>query len=107
MADGHDEADGLEGRVLALARDGLGRVEIAAALELGEADLMALERARPTLALAMRRAAALERAWWEALPREALAGGHRFNLGDWLAALRWRWGEGPSAPPPPPPARPY
>ena len=102
MADGDEEDGDLEARVLSLARGGLGRVEIAAALGLGEGELTALERERPALALAMRRAAVLERAWWEALPREALAGGHRFNLGGWLAAMRWRWGEGPGAPPPPP-----
>jgi hypothetical protein len=101
VADGSVDGDGLEARVLSLARGGLGRVEIAAALGLGEAELTALEAARPGLGLAMQRARVLERAWWEALPREALAAGHRgFNLGAWLAAMRWRWGEGPGAPPP-------
>ena len=102
MADIDDEDDDLEARVLQLARGGLGRAEIAAALGLGEGELTALEGERASLALAMRRAAVLERAWWEALPREALAGGQRFNLGGWLATMRWRWGDGPGAPPAPP-----
>ncbi|MEJ0065830.1 MAG: hypothetical protein WDM85_10695 [Caulobacteraceae bacterium] len=102
--DGDVTGDAFEARVLSLARGGLGRTEIAAALGLGEDELTALEAERPSLALAMQRAAVLERAWWEALPREALAGGHRgFNLGAWLATMRWRWGDGPNAPPPPPP----
>jgi len=106
MADG-EGGDGLEGRVLALARGGMGRVEIAAVLGLTEDELAALEAEQPGFAVAMRRAEVLEEAWWEGLPREALAGGHRrFNLAGWLGVMRWRRGEDPGAPAAPPPAKP-
>ena len=105
--DGEGEDDDLEARVLSLARGGHGRTEIAAALGFGEAELTALEAARPGLALAMQRAAVLERAWWEALPREGLAGSRKFNLAGWLAAMRWRWGDAsPGSPPKPAPPGP-
>ncbi len=106
MADGEGAEDGLEDRVLALAGGGLSWVEIAAALGLSEAELTALEAARPALALAVQRAEMLERAWWEALPREAVAAGQRFNLAGWLGVMRWRWGEGAGSPAEPPPSRP-
>jgi hypothetical protein len=97
MADEEDGGDGLEARVLALGAEGLSRVEIAAALGLGETELAALEAERPAFVAAMRRARVLEQAWWEALPREALAAGHRFNLAGWLGVMRWRWGGGVAA----------
>jgi hypothetical protein len=75
-----------------LGRGGLGRAEIAAELGVGPAALARMERKSPRLAAALARAADAERAWWEGLPREALAAGARFNMGAWLAAMRWRFG---------------
>ena len=80
----------------------MGRVEIGAALGLSEEELAALEGARPGFARAMRLAEVLERAWWEAAPREALVAGIRLNLGAWLGVMRWRWGDSATAGPPPP-----
>jgi hypothetical protein len=102
-----DDAGGLAAQVIALGRRGMARAEIAAALDLGEAELAALEAADPGLAVALGRAEAAARGWWEALPREALEAGTRFNLAAWLGAMRWRFGEGEAsgeaaAPAPPP-----
>ena len=91
-ADSAAAADELAARVIALGRQGLGRAEIAAALDVGLAELARLEREDGALAAALARAADLERAWWEALPREALAAGARMNMGAWLGAMQWRFG---------------
>jgi hypothetical protein len=106
MADGEDGGHGLEARVLALARGGMCRVEIGAALGLSDDELASLEAERVGFARAMRRAEVLERAWWEAAPREALAAGIRLNLGAWLGVMRWRWGDAEAAAAPPPPEAP-
>jgi hypothetical protein len=82
----------LGARIVALGREGLGRAEIAAALDLPLSALAEMEARHPELAAAMRRAEDLERAWWEALPREALVAGGRLNAGLWRAAMAWRFG---------------
>ena len=87
------DGEALEARVLEMGRGGMGRVEIAAGLGLAVEELMALERERPGFALAMRRADTFARAWWEALPRETMAAGARFNLAGWLGVMRWRWAQ--------------
>lgn len=79
-------------RAIALGRKGLGRAEIAAALDVGLAELVAMEARSLRFAQAMRRAAELERAWWEAQPREALAAGARLDVGAWREVMRWRFG---------------
>src|SRR5690242_9955116 len=84
-------------RVIGLGREGLGRWEIAAALDLGMAELGELEAADAGFAAAMRRAADLERAWWEAQPREALAAGVRLQVTAWREAMGWRFGGGAAA----------
>ena len=94
MIDGADPGlSDLEDRVLALGRAGLGRGEIADRLGLAAEALARLEGERPGVRAAMARAEAVARAWWEALPREALAARVRFNwagegsLADLEAAL--------------------
>ena len=82
----------LADRIVRLGRNGLGRVEIAAELGVGMAGLARMEARRPRLAAALAQAADAERAWWEALPREALAVGARFNAGAWREAMLWRFG---------------
>ena len=64
---------GLAGQVIALGREGLGRAEIAAALEVGIAEPREMAAADGKLAAALGRAADLERAGWEALAPGSLA----------------------------------
>jgi hypothetical protein len=87
----------LEAHVLALGREGLSREEITARLGLSADELDALEAKRPSLELALRRAEAAARGWWEAAGREAVAAGVRGGLAGWAAQMRWRFGVGPAA----------
>jgi len=82
----------LADRVVRMGGNGLGRVEIAAQLGAGLAGLARMEARSGRLAHALARAAEAELAWWEALPREALAAVARFDMGAWSAAMRWRFG---------------
>jgi hypothetical protein len=91
------QRDELEARVLALGREGLGRGEIVGRLGMTAAEARALEGARPGFARAMDAAEAEARAWWEAAARQAMQAGVRFNHAGWLAAMRWRFGDGPAA----------
>ena len=85
-------------RVVGLGRRGLSRLEIGPAVGMEMAELDALEAADAGFARAMRLAAEGERAWWEGLPREALAEpGARFNAGAWRAAMAWRFGAAEAA----------
>ncbi len=78
---------------MGLGRRGLSRSEIGPALGMELAELDALEAADAGFARALRLAAEAERAWWEGLPRAALAEpGARFNVGAWRAAMAWRFG---------------
>jgi hypothetical protein len=80
-------------RAVALGRRGLSRSEIGPALGMELDELAALESADAAFARAMRRAGEAERAWWEGLPRAALAEpAARFNAGAWREAMRWRFG---------------
>jgi len=76
-----------EAEVLRLGAAGASRAEIAAALDFSLAGLAAEAAASPTLAAALDRALA----WWEAIPREALAAGVRFNFGPWEREMRRRF----------------
>ena len=85
-------------RVVALGARGLSRSEIGPAVGMEMGELAALEAADADFARAMRRAAEAARAWWEGLPREALAEpGARFNVGAWRAAMAWRFGAAEAA----------
>ena len=85
-------------RVVGLGRRGLSRSEIGPAVGMEMAELDALEAADAGFARALRLAAEAERAWWEGLPREALAEpGARFNVGAWREAMRWRFGAAEAA----------
>jgi len=88
-------------RAIALGRQGLGRSEIASRFGLSIAELDTLAAAHPDLARALTRAETEARAWWEALPREALANGARFGHLAWREAMAVRFPE--PAPPPGPP----
>jgi hypothetical protein len=85
-------------RVVALGARGLSRSEIGPAVGMEMEELAALEEGDAGFARAMRRAAEAARAWWEGLPREALAEpGARFNVGAWRAVMAWRFGTADAA----------
>jgi len=86
------EAERIAAHVLELGREGRGRAEIAAALELSLGRLRTLEDEQPAIALALRRAATEAQGWWEALQREALMAGARPAAGAWREAMAWRFG---------------
>ncbi len=100
MSDGAAEAaerDERDQQVLRLGAAGLGRAEIARALGMCPEALDQREAEDPTLATALRGAAGLAQAWWEALAREACANG-RFSLAAWSREMKRRFGEsGPPA----------
>ena len=89
-----------------LGRQGLGRREIASRLGLSFAELNGRAESVPDFARALERAEDEARAWWEALPREAMANGARFNLNAWRDAVRARFGGGMLGEPEPEPPRP-
>jgi hypothetical protein len=80
------------GFVVARGREGLSRVENAVAMgvTLAMLDGRAQEDAALFRALALAEDAA--KAWWLALPREALAEGKSLNLGQWREAMASRFG---------------
>ncbi|HVM98725.1 MAG TPA: hypothetical protein VMT68_00815, partial [Caulobacteraceae bacterium] len=80
-----------EAEVLRLGAAGASRAEIAAALDLSLAGLAAEAAASPALTAALERAMDRALAWWEAIPREALAAGVRFNFGPWEREMRRRF----------------
>ncbi|HZZ88159.1 MAG TPA: hypothetical protein VFE13_07465 [Caulobacteraceae bacterium] len=97
-----DEVPEAAARALALGGEGRGRLQVAAALGFSADELDAAERQHPAFALALARADAAARAWWEALPREAVLEGARFSLPSWQAAMRRLWdgdGKAPASPP--------
>jgi hypothetical protein len=81
-----------EAEVLRLGALGASRAEMAAALDLSLAGLTAAAAASPALAEALGRAMTRAQAWWEAIPREALAAGVRFSFGPWEREMRRRFG---------------
>ncbi len=85
----------------------MGRREIAAELGLRLAEVESLEAEHPDFALALERAEEAARAWWEALPREAVSVGKPFNVAAWRGAMLARFGADLEAEPEPaePPAR--
>ena len=87
-----DERDERNQLVLRLGAAGLGRAEIAKALRLCPEALDQREAEDPTLAAALRGAAGLSQAWWEALAREACENG-RFTLAAWSREMKRRFGE--------------
>jgi hypothetical protein len=70
-------------QIVALGREGLGAVEIAAALGLGVRELERMARGDPAVELALDRAEAAALAWWAAAPRQAMAARARFPWASW------------------------
>src|SRR5580704_7604259 len=81
----------LAARAIALGGEGLGAREIAVALGMTFDEIEALQAADAGFAAAMDRAHEAERAWWEGLPRNALAVGKAFNHVGWRAAMAARF----------------
>jgi hypothetical protein len=92
----HDTLDtpnaDLAANALRLGRTGMGRREIAAELGLMLVEVESLAAEDAGFALALERAEEAARAWWEALPREAMSVGKPFNLAAWRDAMRARFG---------------
>jgi len=82
-----------EALVLQLGAEGRGRAEIAATLGLSPAALAAAAAEDAGLDAALRAAAGLAMAWWEALARDTCAAGRRFNFAGWGREMRRRFGE--------------
>ena len=80
------------GFVIARGREGLSRVEIAAAMGVTLAALDGRAREDAALFRALALAEDAAKAWWLALPREALAEGKSLNLGQWREAMAARFG---------------
>jgi len=98
----------LAARIVALGREGLAQVEIAAALGVGVRELEGMARDDAAVALALDRAEAAAMAWWAAAPRQAMAMGARFPWVSWRRAVAWLTEEarrGACAPEPAAPAR--
>jgi hypothetical protein len=76
-------------QIVALGRQGLARVEIAAALGVGVRELEGMAGADWAVEVALDRAEAAALAWWAAAPREAMAAGARFNGASWRRLVAW------------------
>src|ERR1035438_2624255 len=96
-AGAHQDSGWREAEVLRLGAVGASRAEMAAALDLSLAGLAAEEAASPALEEAVERAMTRAMAWWEAIPREALSAGVRFNFGPWEREMRRRFGQAAEA----------
>ena len=90
--------------VVARGREGMARVEIAAALGVTLAELERRAEGEAGLAEALALADEAAEAWWLALPRRVLDAGRPFSGAAWRAAMAWRFGdpaaEEPAAAPP-------
>ena len=82
----------LPAAILAHARRGLSRVEIASALGIPLAALEARAAGDPALAEALVLGDQAAEAWWLGLPRALLANGKSLNGAAWRAAMDWRFG---------------
>ena len=91
-----DEAVDWPARIRALGREGQGRAQIAASMQMSLARLRAWEGSDAAIGQAMRDAETAAQAWWEARQRVALRGGGRMNAAAWRAAMEWRFGDGKS-----------
>jgi hypothetical protein len=87
-----DQPSKLPAAVLAHARRGLSRVEIASALGIPLAALEARAAADPALTEALVLGDQAAEAWWLGLPRALLANGKSLNGAAWRAAMDWRFG---------------
>jgi hypothetical protein len=85
-----DPTPDLPAQIVALGREGLGYVEIAAALGLGVRELEGMARGDAAVELALDRAEAAALAWWAAAPRRAVAARARVSLASWRRAAAWR-----------------
>jgi len=85
-----DPAADLPARIVALGREGLGYVEIAAALGVGVRELEGMARGDAAVELALDRAEAAAMAWWAGLPRQAMAAKARFGWASWRRGVAWR-----------------
>jgi hypothetical protein len=79
-------------RALAAGRQGKSRAEIAVELQIGLKALKALEDAHADFARALDLADAEARAWWDALPRQAVVEGDVFHPAVWAKAVAHRFG---------------
>jgi hypothetical protein len=77
-------------QIVALGREGLAYVEIAAALGLGVRELEGVARGDAAVELALDRAEAAAMAWWARAPRLAMAAGARFPWASWRRGVAWR-----------------
>ena len=85
-----DPAADLPAQIVALGREGLGYVEIAAALGVGVRELEGMARGDAAVELALDRAEAAAMAWWAGLPRRAMAAKARFGWASWRRGAAWR-----------------
>jgi len=85
-----DPAADLPAQIVALGREGLGYVEIAAALGVGVRELEGMARGDAAVELALDRAEAAAMAWWARGPRLAMAAGARFAWAPWRRGAEWR-----------------
>ncbi len=83
----------LADRALALGAEGMSEREMAAAFGLTLGALAARRGEDADFDEAMTRAEEASRAWWEGLPRAALAEGRRFDHLSWREAMRARFGD--------------
>jgi hypothetical protein len=88
----------LAGRAIRLGAEGCSVREIAVGLGLSLADLQARQDEDADFAEAMVRADEAAWAWWEGLPRAALAEGRRFDHVAWREAMRARFGDEATGP---------
>jgi hypothetical protein len=82
--------------IIARARDGWGRAEIADSMQMTLQGLRDWEASDAAIAEALRKAETSAQAWWELQYRDALIEGAQANAGAWLAAMEWRFGDAKS-----------
>jgi hypothetical protein len=78
-------------QVIACGRQGMGRAEIAAELDVSRDTLRNWERQHPEFFAAMRRAHDLELAWWEGQGRRGIWAGKEFNANAYGLQMRNRF----------------
>jgi len=83
----------LVAEITRLGREGASRREVAAGLGVTLEELAARAREDAGLARALVLAEEAARAWWDGVPREALAAGARINTASWGGAMASRFGE--------------
>jgi hypothetical protein len=89
-----DEAVDYPARIRALGREGQGRAQIAASMQMSLSRLKAWEGSDAAIGQAVRDAETAAQAWWEEMQREAALCGARMNAAAWRAAMEWRFGDG-------------